>query len=189
MGLNSRKTHPSAVGRRGFTLIELMIVVVIMGVLAALGAVAFRGQLSQAKNTEALAMARSIGAAQEAYRAENRTYLNVSNSLTSYYPTASPDETQRTFWGHSSGAQYNRWVLLAPKAPQSVRFGYAVVAGRPRATAPSGIAVTYTWPAPATITGPWYVMQAIGDVDGDGDQSTIVLSSFSNQVFQLRAGE
>jgi len=176
-------------GSAGFTLIELMIVVVIMGVLAALGATSFREQMTRSKNTEALAMARSIAAAQEQYRAEHRTYLNVSSSLTSYYPTTSPGKEQRSFWGHASGAEYDRWVRLGPKAPGATRYGFAVVAGLPRANAPAGLLSEMTWPAAASVTQPWYVLRAIGDVDGDGTQNTIMLSSFSNQVFQTNVGE
>ena len=82
------KHHQVAVpkSRRGFTLAELMIVVVIMGILASLGTVAFRRQMNQSKKTEALAGLRAIGAAQESFRADTGVYLNVSTNLSTYYP-------------------------------------------------------------------------------------------------------
>ena len=57
---------------RGFTLIELMIVVVIVGILATMGFVGYRKMIAEAHSSEAISVINSIKVAQEAYHAEAR---------------------------------------------------------------------------------------------------------------------
>ncbi len=56
--------------RKGFTLIELMVVILIVGILAAVAVPLMRGRIDQAKWTEATAAAGSIRTAVRAYIAE-----------------------------------------------------------------------------------------------------------------------
>ena len=58
----------------GFTLAELMAVVIIVGVLSVVGVTYFRRHALASKVTEAQAMVQSIRAAEERYRAENRQF-------------------------------------------------------------------------------------------------------------------
>src|SRR6187551_2509557 len=86
---------------RGFTLVELMAVVIIMGILATIGLSSFVKQMQQARTAEVRATIKAICAAQERFRAENLTYFNVSSSLTAYYPTATPGTTLYNFYGQT----------------------------------------------------------------------------------------
>src|SRR4051812_291045 len=81
---------------RGFTLIELMVVVVITGILAVAGVSLFRQQLLASKGSEAASVIQAIRAAEEAYAAENHVYLNVSTDSggTSWYPNLTPNTTR-----------------------------------------------------------------------------------------------
>ncbi len=63
--------------KRGFTLIELMIVVAIIGFLAMVSVPTFTRFLAKAKRAEAFMNLSSIYAAQKAYWAENGTYTDV----------------------------------------------------------------------------------------------------------------
>jgi type IV pilus assembly protein PilA len=61
----------------GFTLIELMIVVAIIGILAAIAIPNFVEFQCRSKQSEAKTNLRALASAQEAYRAEYDTYMNV----------------------------------------------------------------------------------------------------------------
>lgn len=59
--------------RKGFTLIELMVVILIVGILAAVAVPILRGRIDQAKWSEAAATAGAIRTAMRAYYAEDAT--------------------------------------------------------------------------------------------------------------------
>jgi len=59
--------------RKGFTLIELMVVILIVGILAAVAVPILRGRIEQAKWTEGAASAGAVKTAVRAYYAEDPT--------------------------------------------------------------------------------------------------------------------
>ena len=63
---------------KGFTLIELMIVVAIIGILAAIAVPNFVKFQCRSKQSEAKTNLKGIYVAEESYRAENDTYVGVS---------------------------------------------------------------------------------------------------------------
>jgi prepilin-type N-terminal cleavage/methylation domain-containing protein len=65
-----------AAKRGGFTLVELAVVIVIIGVLAAFGVPRFLQSVERAKAAEAFAYLSSVRAAQERYQARQGTYAN-----------------------------------------------------------------------------------------------------------------
>jgi hypothetical protein len=68
-----------------------------------------------------------------------------------------------------------------------VRFGYAVVAGPPGKTPPDpATARRHVWGTPNQN---WYVIQAAGDMDGNGTFSYYVASSFTGEVYWEKEGE
>jgi type IV pilus assembly protein PilA len=63
---------------KGFTLIELMIVVAIIGILAAIAIPQFSAYRTRSFNSSAVADLRNILTSEEAYYADNQTYINLS---------------------------------------------------------------------------------------------------------------
>lgn len=59
---------------RGFTLLEMMLVVVIMGILATVAVVSFGGATNKAKRGTTIARMQQIKTALEQYNGENSTY-------------------------------------------------------------------------------------------------------------------
>jgi hypothetical protein len=134
-------------------------------------------------------MVQSIRAAQERWRAESHGYLDVSTTLTSFYPMASPGKT-KYHWDQPTGNNYAKWRLLAPTAPGPVQAGYAVRAGAPfTAMEAPDVADKPTWPAATAQLEPWYVIQAQADTDADGDKSWFVASSLNSEVYIENEGE
>lgn len=64
--------------KRGFTLIELMVVILIVGILAAVAVPILRGKIDQAKWSEAAASAGAIRTAARAAWAEDSTSVTVA---------------------------------------------------------------------------------------------------------------
>ena len=65
--------------RKGFTLIELMIVVVIIGILAALAIPRFMQATVKSKQSEAKGILKQIYTMERTYRQENGAYLTCAN--------------------------------------------------------------------------------------------------------------
>lgn len=77
--------------KRGFTLVEVVVVIAIMAVLMTLAILAINTVRRQARNTQLRNDARTIKAALEAYYGSNRRYIPWYNDKQSAYRVAAPD--------------------------------------------------------------------------------------------------
>ena len=189
-----RRTPTTSAGALGFTLVELMVVVLITGILATIGFAAVRKHVSAAWGAEALNMVQSIRAAEERWRSEHMMYLDVSSPGASWYPVdptqADNRRTESPFFfpsgtGHVDNAD---WLALRPTVSGPVRFGYKVNAGHADTNLPDPDAgPTVAWPSPPPDN--WYFIQALGDTDWDGTPSYYRASSFDGEVYSENAGE
>lgn len=165
-----------------------MIVVAVVGVLATLAVYGVGKYIRSSKTGEAIQMIGAIKAAQESYKSETFTYLNVSSSLADYYPAA-PD-ARAHLWGDISTNAGKGFRTLGVSADAPVRFGYASTAGS-ASTPPSGHGTSLTitgWPT-AAMNRPWYVVRAASDLDGDGTLGYFVSASFLGQIAVDKEGE
>lgn len=188
---------------RGFTLIEVMTVTVIVGILALLAVVAYKRWVRTSYMAEAQDMLQNIRGAQEAFKAETGGYLNVSNALDipNTYPATAPGAF-KSGWGGPCGTCINNtsWGALAVEPKGPVAFGYAVIASNTGAVPPNlnatipTMLTTMNWSSlgqatGGTLRGPWYIDEAVGDLNGDGIYTRLLGNSDSNQVTIDREGE
>jgi general secretion pathway protein G len=75
------KTRPEILGNRGFTLIELMVVIVILSILAVYVAPKIMGRPDQAKQVKAAVDIQSIETALRLYRLDNGFYPTTEQGL------------------------------------------------------------------------------------------------------------
>ena len=194
------RTFESRRTMRGFTLVELMTVVMIVSIIAVIGVVALRNRVFGSKATEALAMIQSIRVAEERWKAENLQYLDASPNG-DWFPADPRNDTKamkRSFYvpigSHPDAAL---WTSLRPTASGPVEFGYLVNAGPPMTAMKRPAVTSVDWPPPctATLSPPacngehWYVIQAIADLDHDGVSAYFLASHLKADIYRLNEGE
>jgi len=99
----------------GFTLVEMMIVVVIIGILAAIAVVGYRKYVARARTSEATAMLAEFAAKEQLYFLDNGQYVEA-HKTSSDYPSLSEDANQ--FWPSDPGAYFD-----SARTPVSVHDG------------------------------------------------------------------
>lgn len=88
---------------KGFTLIELMIVIAIIGILAAIAIPQFSAYRTRSYNAAAMADLRSAATAQEAYQVDNQTYANSLTDLTVSYGLITSNNVELVISGSPGG--------------------------------------------------------------------------------------
>jgi type II secretory pathway pseudopilin PulG len=164
----------------GFTTIELLIGVVIVGILATLAIPSFKGYVYRGRVSEAVTVLNEIKTRQETYRSRYGNYAAVSggggtNWGSATYSPATIPGSQPVGWPSSA-----EWEELGIRHPGNVRFRYATVAGAPGEIPP----------ATTNLSNDdfWFAAQAEGDLDGDGQSFVLEVYSESRIMYNSAAG-
>jgi prepilin-type N-terminal cleavage/methylation domain-containing protein len=165
--------------RTGFTLVELMIVVVVLGILAAIAIVSFRKQGNSAKAAEVPGMFAEIKRAQLAFQAENGYFLSTAAAETTVYPVLlATGEPKKKKW---EPAANSAWANLGVRPPDSWMYcGYASIAGAAN-VAPGGTygKNIYNQQTPQTQ---WFYVLAICNLNTDVATDTVYVSSHDRET-------
>ena len=95
--------------QKGFTLIELMIVIAIIGILAAIAIPQFSAYRKRSYNSSANADLRNAATAQEAYYVDEETYTSTISQLTGTYGLY----TSKSVRFYSVAGDVNSYVMRA----------------------------------------------------------------------------
>jgi prepilin-type N-terminal cleavage/methylation domain-containing protein len=163
--------------REGFSLMELMIVVVITGILAAIAIPTFTGYVQKARTSEAVQFLGVIKLRQEAYRAEFGQYLThgtvtLPSNIT--WVGGTPTSKSHEF---PSDADFN---TLGAKPDGAVRFSYGWAAGGAGVDLSGEAGGEYGLATPHDL---YFIAQAKGDLDDDGTFCTYEVTSFTRGVW------
>ena len=155
---------------RGFTITELMIAVVIIGVLATLAIPSYTSYIYKARVTEASNFLGEIKQRQEAYRNEFGQYCAVNGSDWGTYNPSSIPGIDPVVWVSTAA-----WDQLGAAPDGPIRFQYATVAGFPGVSPPAGTNLD--------SDDHWFAARAQGDLDEDSDTFFLEIYSQSTHIY------
>lgn len=153
-----RLQRPSAMRLRreaGFTLLELLAAVAIIGILAAVAVMAYNKYIRKAKSTEVAEMFGKFKIGEESFNTENGSYLSTAAEGT-YWPTPLKGDSRTDI---SAVALPGPWRQLRMQPGSGLYCQYNVVAGPANDTTTMGVLGTSMY-AGLTPTKNWFYLLA-----------------------------
>ena len=112
---------------RGFTLIEVMIVVVIVGILASIAYPSYQEYVNRSNRAEGQAFLSDIAARQERYFSQNNAYVTADTDRSKLGLTSSQSANQRYTVSLSGVANDGGYTLTATPSFTETRCGNLVL--------------------------------------------------------------
>jgi prepilin-type N-terminal cleavage/methylation domain-containing protein len=160
----------------GFTLVEVMIVVAILGILAAVAVGTYSIYIKRSRSAEATAVLSDIRVKQEAYRATFHQYATLPGNT--FNPDAQNGAPHKWLPGIAA------WQQLGIVGQGNFYFyGYHFQAGPPNDASADG---RYTNVGLDVVNDFWYGATAREDLDMDGNYAGFVIVSNRNNVLEIK---
>lgn len=175
-----------AKGSPGFTLLELIIVVAIIAILAAVAIPVYRTYTLRAKASECASVMLGIREKQEAFFAEFKRYTN-DIAWTPIACNTNPWPSASQKW--DGAPETPKWLQLGFWPDGPTFYTYSITTAY-QAASPTPVAAFAGAPGNPAVAGvrPWYSIQACGDVDRDGQYAEFVVTSFNKNVVKHEGG-
>ena len=167
----------------GFTLLEIMIVVALIGILAAIALPSFTRESRKAKgDSEVAAFFGELKIREEQYAVENGAYLSTGTGETNTFPATVSGASQ------TLGTLPTTWQTLKVRTPETTaRCGYVVIAGTKTDSAGSMASTSFGYTAPAKN---WFYVLAHCDLDGNNTvDSYYFISNDNNKIQKINYGQ
>jgi hypothetical protein len=153
-----------------------MVVVSIVGVLAAVAYPSLQAYIYKSRCTEATAFLGQIKLHQEAFRSEFGQYVTSTAGAEPDNIVLSPaPPSDGSAVAFDPGADPAAWTQLGARPDSKVRFGYGWASGRPDQMSHALLG--------GVDPDMWFVARAVGDVDADGNSITFEAYSYNTNVW------